>query len=279
MVHSLMVIRALYRRCLWFILSWSSVLCIAGVYDSFSHGHPSFVSQVSMVHSLLVIRALYRRCLWFILSWTSKLCIAGVYGSFSHGHPSFVSQVSMIHSLMVIRALYLRCLWFIPSWSFVSQVSMFHSLMVLCALYLRCLRFFLSWSSVLCITCVYGSFSHGPLYHRCLWFILSWSSVLCIAVVYGVYRTFSHGRLLSQVSMVHSLMVGPLFRRYRRRPTRTSVTSSGISSTPETSQMSWRKPGTSCVITFNPFILSFSEPKFARGGHIIFLESIFQHSP
>ena len=29
----------------------------------------------------------------------------------------------------------------------------------------------------------------------------------------------------------------------------------------------------------NPFRLSFSEPKCARGGHIIFLESIFQHSP
>ena len=30
---------------------------------------------------------------------------------------------------------------------------------------------------------------------------------------------------------------------------------------------------------FNPFRLSFSELKCARGGHIIFLESIFQHSP
>ena len=29
----------------------------------------------------------------------------------------------------------------------------------------------------------------------------------------------------------------------------------------------------------NPFRLSFSELKCARGGHIIFLESIFQHSP
>ena len=29
----------------------------------------------------------------------------------------------------------------------------------------------------------------------------------------------------------------------------------------------------------NPFRLSFSEPKCARGGHIIFMESIFQHSP
>ena len=29
----------------------------------------------------------------------------------------------------------------------------------------------------------------------------------------------------------------------------------------------------------NPFRLSLSEPKCARGGHIIFLESIFQHSP
>ena len=29
----------------------------------------------------------------------------------------------------------------------------------------------------------------------------------------------------------------------------------------------------------NPFRHSFSEPKCARGGHIIFLESIFQHSP
>ena len=30
---------------------------------------------------------------------------------------------------------------------------------------------------------------------------------------------------------------------------------------------------------FNPLRLSFSELKCARGGHIIFLESIFQHSP
>ena len=30
---------------------------------------------------------------------------------------------------------------------------------------------------------------------------------------------------------------------------------------------------------FNPFRLSFSELKCARGGHIIFLESIFQHTP
>ena len=30
---------------------------------------------------------------------------------------------------------------------------------------------------------------------------------------------------------------------------------------------------------FNPFRLAFSEPKFARGGYIIFLESIFQYSP
>ena len=30
---------------------------------------------------------------------------------------------------------------------------------------------------------------------------------------------------------------------------------------------------------FNPFRLSFSEPKCARGGHILFLESLFQHSP
>ena len=33
------------------------------------------------------------------------------------------------------------------------------------------------------------------------------------------------------------------------------------------------------AIYVNPFRLSFSEPKCARGGHIIFLESIFQHSP
>ena len=33
----------------------------------------------------------------------------------------------------------------------------------------------------------------------------------------------------------------------------------------------------SCKV--NPFRLSFSELKCARGGHIIFLESIFQHSP
>ena len=32
-------------------------------------------------------------------------------------------------------------------------------------------------------------------------------------------------------------------------------------------------------LSINPFRLSFSEPKCARGGHIIFLESIFQHSP
>ena len=32
-------------------------------------------------------------------------------------------------------------------------------------------------------------------------------------------------------------------------------------------------------VKFNPFRLSFSELKCARGGHIIFLESIFQHSP
>ena len=32
-------------------------------------------------------------------------------------------------------------------------------------------------------------------------------------------------------------------------------------------------------VLLNPFRLSFSEPKCARGGHIIFLESIFQHSP
>ena len=32
-------------------------------------------------------------------------------------------------------------------------------------------------------------------------------------------------------------------------------------------------------ILINPFRLLFSEPKCARGGHIIFLESIFQHSP
>ena len=30
---------------------------------------------------------------------------------------------------------------------------------------------------------------------------------------------------------------------------------------------------------FNPFRLSFSEPKCAPGRHIIFVESIFQHSP
>ena len=33
------------------------------------------------------------------------------------------------------------------------------------------------------------------------------------------------------------------------------------------------------IIDINPFRLSFSELKCARGGHIIFLESIFQHSP
>ena len=32
-------------------------------------------------------------------------------------------------------------------------------------------------------------------------------------------------------------------------------------------------------VWFNPFRLSFSEPKCARGRHILFLESIFQHSP
>ena len=32
-------------------------------------------------------------------------------------------------------------------------------------------------------------------------------------------------------------------------------------------------------LNINPFRLSFSEPNCARGGHIIFLESIFQHSP
>ena len=36
--------------------------------------------------------------------------------------------------------------------------------------------------------------------------------------------------------------------------------------------------GFASVSSFNPFRLSFSEPKCARGGHIIFLESIFQHS-
>ena len=30
---------------------------------------------------------------------------------------------------------------------------------------------------------------------------------------------------------------------------------------------------------FYPFRVSFSEPKCARGDHIIFMESIFQHSP
>ena len=30
---------------------------------------------------------------------------------------------------------------------------------------------------------------------------------------------------------------------------------------------------------FNPFRLSFSEAKCARGGHILFLKSIFQHRP
>ena len=132
--------------------------------------------------------------------------------------------------------LYRRCLWFILSWSFVSQVSMIHSRMVLC------------------IGGVYGSFSHGPLYRRCLWFILSWSFV-------------------SEVSMVHSLMVlciggvygpfshGPLCRRYRRRPTRTSVILFGISSTPVTSPMSWRKPGTSCVDTKKTNVSSFCAEK------------------
>ena len=33
------------------------------------------------------------------------------------------------------------------------------------------------------------------------------------------------------------------------------------------------------IDVLNPFRLSFSEPKCARGGHIIFMESIFQHSP
>ena len=33
------------------------------------------------------------------------------------------------------------------------------------------------------------------------------------------------------------------------------------------------------IYVINPFTLSFSEPKCARGSHIIFLESIFQHSP
>ena len=32
------------------------------------------------------------------------------------------------------------------------------------------------------------------------------------------------------------------------------------------------------IYNINPFRLSFSEPKCARGGHIIFMESIFQHS-
>ena len=36
--------------------------------------------------------------------------------------------------------------------------------------------------------------------------------------------------------------------------------------------------GKKCNI-INPFRLSFPEPKCARRGHIIFLESIFQHSP
>ncbi len=41
------------------------------------------------------------------------------------------------------------------------------------------------------------------------------------------------------------------------------------------------KTGQSIVLRLNyvnPFKLSFSEPKCARGSHIIFLESIFQHS-
>ena len=33
------------------------------------------------------------------------------------------------------------------------------------------------------------------------------------------------------------------------------------------------------VLLKNPFRLSFSEPKCVRGRHILFLESIFQHSP
>ena len=42
----------------------------------------------------------------------------------------------------------------------------------------------------------------------------------------------------------------------------------------------WRVAlGTIHKESLNPFRLSFSEPKCARGGHIIFLESIFQHSP
>ena len=34
-----------------------------------------------------------------------------------------------------------------------------------------------------------------------------------------------------------------------------------------------------CGFNFNVFRLSFSKPKCARGGHILFLESMFQHSP
>ena len=33
------------------------------------------------------------------------------------------------------------------------------------------------------------------------------------------------------------------------------------------------------IIYINPLRLSFLEPKCARGRHIVFLESIFQHSP
>ena len=50
--------------------------------------------------------------------------------------------------------------------------------------------------------------------------------------------------------------------------------------------MQWDKPFEPSVnlcwdVTqyINPFRLSFSEPKYAREGHIICLESIFQHSP
>ena len=41
----------------------------------------------------------------------------------------------------------------------------------------------------------------------------------------------------------------------------------------------WQYSHNNTLNSFNPFRLSFSELKCARGGHIIFLESIFQHSP
>ena len=43
-------------------------------------------------------------------------------------------------------------------------------------------------------------------------------------------------------------------------------------------QIRWFRTQTTLAwLAINPFRLSFSEPKCARGGHILFLESIFQH--